>query len=123
MNDSTSTPDSADTTDGPALRPRPLIGRRTGPDGRKFPWGPITAVHEIGPYAIVEYRRDASNTSKRAWADHGSTYFHPFIDGRDTGLGLESLDSALVHAIGYRAEGPNGRAADYFMVMIGGVPS
>jgi hypothetical protein len=98
-------------------RPAPLP--RTGlqaPDGKRFPWGPIDAVHVMGPYAIVEYRNDASgNTFQReVWAEHGQTRFHPYIDGRDTSCSYRSLDSALVGAVAYRREGPNGRAAFYF---------
>lgn len=101
-------------------RPEPLKGPRTAPDGRRFVWGPITFVHEVGPYQIVEYRRDMSNAGMVSmYADHGTTYFHPYIDGKDTSHSYRSLDAALVGAIAYRAEGPNGSAGEYFMRMIG----
>lgn len=101
-------------------RPEKLRGPRIGPDGERFPWGPIDAVHEVGPYQIVEYRRDMSNAGQvEMYADHGTTCFHPYIDGKDTSHSYPSLDAALVGAIAIRAEGPNGRAATYFMRMIG----
>lgn len=109
-----------DTAATPATRPEPLHGPRNAPDGRRFPWGPITAVHEVGPYAIVEYRRDMSNAGQvEMYADHGTTHYHPYIYGKDSCHSYGSLDAALVGGITYRVEGPNGRAAGYFMRMIG----
>jgi hypothetical protein len=106
-------------TDTITARPEPLRGPRTAPDGKRFVWGVITTTHEVGPYAIVEYRRDASNGTSSMWAEHGKTYFHPYVDGKDTSMAYGSLDAALAGVIGYRAEGPNGHAAHYFMRMIG----
>ena len=110
-------------------RPRPLSGNRQGPDGRKFPWGPIDETHVIGPYCIVEFRRDASRMDRsESWAQHNETQFHTYvrrntIDGwewDDTHHTWHSLDAALAHAIAYRAEGMNGHAHSYFIKMIGG---
>jgi hypothetical protein len=101
------------------VRPERLRGPRTGPDGQEFPWGPIDQVHEIGPYQIVEYRHDMSRTTARDYSDHGRGQFHPFIDGKDTSQSFDSLDAALVGAIAYRHEGPDGSAAYYFMRMLG----
>lgn len=103
-------------------RPAPLVGTGgDGPDGRPFPWGPITQVHSINGIDVVEYRRDMSNTSvspsaagEDPYAEHGQTQFHAYIDGRDTHRSDYSLDSALVGAIAQRREGPNGLAAMYF---------
>jgi hypothetical protein len=92
------------------------------PDGRSFPWGPIVRIHKVGPYEIVEFLVDRSNHSPHqpeALIDHGTTAFHPYIDGRDTSRSYWTLDSALVGAVGYRREGPNGRAATYFDLMTG----
>lgn len=98
-----------------AVRPEPLRGPRTGPDGKRFSWGPVDAIHRIGEYAVVEYREDTSNFRQpEVWARHGRTVFHPYIDGRDTHRSYLTLDSALVGAIAIKREGPNGQAADYF---------
>lgn len=100
-------------------RPEPLRKPYgTDPAGRKFAWGPIVKVHEIGEYQIVEFLRDLSNFhltgQANPYADHGATQFHPYINGRDTGTYYRTLDSALVGCVAYKREGPNGRAADYF---------
>lgn len=101
-------------------RPERLRGPRMGPDGQRFPWGPIDQVHEIGPYKIVEYRRDMSGFGRSSdYSEHGKTQFHPFIDGKDTSHCFDSLDAALAGAIAYRREGPNGTAGYYFMRMLG----
>lgn len=107
-----------DTTIAPPAR---LTGSRTnGPGGRPFPWGPIDRVHEIGDIQIVEYRRDLSNfistspSNPDPYAAHGHTEFHPFVNGNDTHTWFRSLDSAVVGAIAYKREGPNGQAAGYF---------
>lgn len=102
-------------------RPKRLEGSRYNPadPDNRFPWGPVDAVHKIGQYAIVEYRQDLSTFSTRDYSDHGRTLYRPYIDGKDTCRSFESLDDALVGAIGYRHEGPNGSAAFYFMRMTG----
>lgn len=103
--------------DGVHVQPEPLTGDRHAPDGRKFAWGPIDAIHRIGEYAVVEYRQDRSNHSPSqpwCWDDHNETRFHPYINGRDTNCSYLSLDSALIGVIAYKREGPNGQAAAYF---------
>ena len=88
-----------------------------GPDGRKFPWGPIQAIHSISGIDVVEYLIDMSNHAGNGpdgYADHGATRYHPYIDGKDTSRSYDSLDSALVGAVAIRREGPNTRAAEYF---------
>lgn len=101
-------------------RPERLRGPRIGPDGDRFPWGPIDQVHEVGPYQIVEYRRDMSNFAGSDYSEHGRVQFHPFIDGKDTSRSFDTLDAALVGAVAYRHEGPNGSADWYFMRMLDG---
>lgn len=65
-----------------------------------FTWGPVVAVHRIGPYAIVEYRRQIfeGSTSTGKYSDT-ETMFHPYVDGKDTNVGTYSLEMALLHAI------------------------
>lgn len=114
-----------DLPTGPSGERLPLMSpmmRRAqiGPDGTSFPWGPIDKVHVIGSYQIVQYRVDASNmTGLRAGQDHGLTRYHVIVDGHSTSTSYETLDAALAGAIAYRHEGPNGRAATYFIRMIG----
>lgn len=105
-------------------RPAPLPKSRVthlAPNGRPFPWGPIDAVHSIAGIDVVEYRCDKSNFGQEsAWAEHGETRFHPYLEGRDTSTSYYSLDSALVGAIALRRSGPNSQAAAHFdMITLG----
>ena len=77
----------------------------------KFPWGATTNIHAIGEYEIVEYRDLAGNAC-----------FHPYISGEDTNHSYNSLDAAIVGAIGLKHDGLNSQAASYFMKMIGAKP-
>lgn len=83
---------------------------------KRYVWGPASAVHEIGEYAIIEYQERASSNPKPDWVSR--VLFHGYVNGRDTHQSFESLDAALVGCIGYKHEGGNGRAAGYFMKMI-----
>lgn len=96
-----------------------LVGPRTAPDGSRFPWGPITQTHEVGPYQILEYRDDRSRYPLTQQDGHGRTLFQPWVNGKSTSTSWHSLDAALAGAIAYKAEGPNGQAAHYFLRMIG----
>lgn len=57
---------------------------------RRFTWGKIVKIHNIGPYTIVEY------TDKSTKAYH----FHIYVDGKCTGTSTLTLDGALLSAIG-----------------------
>ena len=96
-----------------------LAGPRGAPDGSRFPWGPIVKIHEVGPYQIVEYLDDRSSYPRTQQEGHGRTMYQPWVNGRSTSTSWPSLDAALVGAIAYQAEGPNGQAAYYFLRMIG----
>ncbi|WP_367139482.1 hypothetical protein [Saccharothrix sp. HUAS TT1] len=115
----TTTPAGSTNAGPPPARPEPLSGPRTTPDGRTFPWGPIDAVHTIGPYEIVEFRWDASRGPRGRWTQHGTTFFHPYVNGCDTERYHSTLDGALVDAVAFRSEGPNSSAGYYFLRMIG----
>lgn len=80
-------------------------------DGYPFTWGKPIQWHEIGPYSILEFR-EMFNGAERG------IEFHIWVDGKTTSQGAKSLDSAIVQAIAYRAEGPNQKASGYFMKMI-----
>lgn len=95
-------------TDTPQ-RPDRLPGNRTLPDhlsgrgGDAFSWGPIVAIHEAGPYAVVEYLDDRSNfASADDWVDHGRTVYAAFVDGHDTSTSFSTLDEALLFLIARR---------------------
>lgn len=94
--------------------PRPDPGR---PDSR-FAWGPVDMIHVVGEYQVVEYRKDMSTFLSGDYSDHGKTFFHPYVNGKDTSMSFESLDAALVGAVAYKHEGANGSAGFYFMRMI-----
>ena len=89
---------------------------------RKSYHQPVIAVHEIGPYVIVEFHPE--KFVRGAWSRHNGylmdrSAFHSYVGGVDTNYQHDSLDAALAHAIAYRAEGCNSRAGYYFIKMIG----
>jgi len=77
-----------------------------------FTWGRVVRLHVVGEYEIVEYIAEHVEETK------DRTQFHVYVDGRDTNTSAASLDEALAIAISYKYEGPNGRAARYFMRML-----
>lgn len=104
------------------VRPTALPGSRIDPYGDRFPWGPIIEVYQAGPYTVLEFLEDVSKYDDPAvWVRHGRTLYYVFVDGKDTHTSAPSLEGALVAGIAYHLEGPNSRAADYFMRMVGGV--
>lgn len=74
----------------------------------KFTWGEVIKIHEVGDYSIVEYRRD-----------NGEICFHGYVGKTDTNMSWNTLDQALAGCIAYKYEGPNHRAGNYFITMIG----
>ncbi len=79
---------------------RSSVGNR-GPDGLRYYWGRILAVHEISGFEIIE-------------DDQG--HFHPYDQGRDSHHSYPSLDRALVAALAERYDpaGANTKADTYF---------
>lgn len=59
---------------------------------RRFTWGKVVQIHDIGPYAIVESEDDKG--------EHG---FHVYVGGANTNRWELSLDAALLTAIAHRA--------------------
>jgi len=74
---------------------------------KDFVWGLVDEWHLVGPYAIAEYRRG------------DDTYFHPYLDGKDTNHSYDSLEGALAGVISIQHDGINTRADIYFMRAIG----
>lgn len=82
-----------------------------GPDGRRFPWGPIQHVHAIGTIEIVEFTWRAISNDPGM---EGATGFAVYINGKDAGRTATTLDSAVVLAIATKRDGLNTQAAMFF---------
>lgn len=89
-------------------------------DGQGFTWGQVIKIHEVGEYAIVEYHpwKVEGITGLVGEADYDEVMYHYYVSTRDTCHSTNSLDSALAGSIAYKHEGPNSRAADYFIRML-----
>lgn len=57
---------------------------------RRFTWGKIDKIHDIGPYTIVEYTDKSTKCPT----------FHVYVDGKCTGTSTTTFDGALLIAIG-----------------------
>ena len=68
----------------------------------KFPWGHITERYVIGPYEIAEY------VSK----DDQKTYYHVWVDGKDTNESTYTLEQAMVLAVAVKTMGQHPRGLD-----------
>lgn len=83
---------------------------------KPFTWGRVLKVHEIGPYSIVEFKRNqAGNVSDEDYAaSEPNISFSLFIDGwmnmngwkgsRDVGHSYHTLDAALIAGVVKRHE-------------------
>ena len=80
-------------------------------EGHPFTWGTPLEWHQIGPYAILEFRMIFNGEPREI-------SYHIWIDGYSIGHSAPTLDEAIVLAIAHRAEGPNQKASEYFMKMI-----
>lgn len=86
---------------------------------KNFAWGPIVKVHEISGFEIVEYHPQIFDGSTGTGKyNYKETRFHPYIDGKDTSTGHDSLDAALIYAIAQKYDGRNTKAHIYFQKMI-----
>jgi hypothetical protein len=73
----------------------------------KFTWGKVIEVHEIGPYAIVEYHPKRPDMWKnglfvRKGTISSVTNFHVYVNGQDESISFGTLDEALIFAIAAR---------------------
>ncbi len=88
-------------------------------ENHQHPFGHIVQIHEIGPYAVVEYRpkreRAASEPPRET-----ETMFSSYVHGKRTITSHDTLDAALAHCIAVNAEGNNTMASFYFMRMLAG---
>jgi hypothetical protein len=76
--------------------------------GITFTWGTVVQIHEVGPYAVVEYIDS-----------HGTLLFHSYADGKDLSQSTDTIEGALAHAIAVKWDGINTQAGRYFVRMIG----
>jgi hypothetical protein len=76
-----------------------------------FTWGKVVAFHDVGPYTIVEYKREIQTQPQRALhtstSYEGVSTFHVYVEGNSTSSSETSLDNALLLAIGLRNCGIN----------------
>ncbi len=87
---------------------------------KKFVWGPIVDIHEIGDYQIIEYNPQIFNKCTGTGKyDYNRTQFHPYINYNDTSHSYKTLDEALIGTIALKHDGLNSQAAYYFYKMIG----
>jgi hypothetical protein len=81
-------------------------------DRRRFTWGKVVDVHEIGPYAFIEAIWKVKGPS------NGKTGFFVYIDGKDMGTSAPTLDGALLLAI-FKKHGQDGAAAGFVCDRLG----
>ncbi len=85
---------------------------------REFVWGPVVKVHDIGEYSIVEFHPQLfKNCCGTGEYEKERTEFHPYINGKDTCRGFNSLDEALIGTICYKNLGGNERLSDYLRII------
>lgn len=78
---------------------------------KTFSWGHIDEIHIIGDIQIVEY------TSK---CDKKSEFrFHVYVKGEDVCQDFNSLDAAILGALGYKYDGVNSQFARFSTKMLG----
>jgi len=83
---------------------------------KKYTWGNIVNVSEIGNYLIVEYKSIVSDNYPNAGEYEEESTFHPYVNGRDTNCSFGSLDNALIHAVSCNAG--KSRASEFIIDML-----
>jgi hypothetical protein len=91
------------------------IGKET-----HFTWGPVVAVHTIGPYDIVEFRPQIFDEKGFGTKEYEKekTQFSIFVDGKSTSSSCHSLDAAIIAAIAYRRLGCGNHATPFVCRML-----
>jgi hypothetical protein len=85
--------------------------------GAPFVWGDVIALHDIGPYDIVEYA--ARETNSVGFKASTVVRFHPYIQGWDTSHSYSTLDDALLACVALRHDGINTQAPQLFSRSLG----
>lgn len=85
---------------------------------KKYTWGELVNIHEIGNYLIVEYKNEERGQHGQIISGtyDGTNSFHPYINGRDTNCSFSSLDMALIHAVSCNAG--HSRASEFIINML-----
>jgi len=73
-------------------------------DPRRFTWGQVVQIHDLGRYTFVEYLK--KNYEKESEFDDQPS-FHVYVDGKTTNNSCDSLESAMVLAIARGKMEPN----------------
>ena len=64
-------------------------------DARNFWLGPVTKVHTLGRYALLEYvQKDISNSDS-----NGQTFFTGYIDGKGVHESWSSIEAGIIGVI------------------------
>lgn len=110
----------------PTHRPRRQDDRTTDlaevKAGRPYTWGEVIAVHEIGPYAVIEalpWTRSGMAVNTGTVDYEAPHNFHCYTDDRHLGHSFGSLEGAIAHCMAYKFDGANSQAAYFFCRMIG----
>lgn len=61
---------------------------------QRYTWGKIRQIHEIGPYAVIEYESQE---------DNGETRWSPYVNGQDLRRSMLNLDAALLVGMAFRS--------------------
>jgi hypothetical protein len=59
---------------------------------KRFTWGKIAKIHDVGRYTIVEYEGNMPEDKDRPC-------YHVYVDEKDVNNGAETLEGALIIAI------------------------
>lgn len=83
---------------------------------KKYTWGNLVNVYEIGCYLIAEYypKKDYGNSSEQGYEETPS--FQPYVNGSDTNHSFDTLDKALIHAVSCNAG--HSRASEFIINML-----
>jgi len=60
---------------------------------RRFMWGSIAGIHDLGEYTFVDYVSTSTGTARRS--------FHVYVGGKDTHTSCDSLDEAMIYAVAW----------------------
>ena len=85
---------------------------------KKYVWGNLVAIHEIGNYLIVEYENEEEDEQGQdiPGTYDGTNSFHPYVNGHDTNCSFRSLDNALIHAVSCNSG--HSRASEFIINML-----
>ena len=74
----------------------------------RFSWGTIVAIHEMGPYVLVE----SDDTFNRGPSVVTERHYHCYVNGTNIGRSAISLDEALILCVAFNRLG-EGTISDF----------